>query len=258
MTQPSTSRRTVLSGLAAGLGMAWAPGARAFGDASLLDIGELQLPGGTTARPSAWQYLLSELERTTSVACEPRAVPVDPGTAALAQHPFTVLLVDAPIPALDGAVVERLAAYLAYGGFLFIDDTTGGQDRDVDRSVRALVQRLFPTRPLATLPGDHAVHRAFFLLKDGTPGRLATAKWMEGVTVGNLAPLVYGRNDLSGALMRSVTGRPSMPCSPGGEDQRREALKVGINLVMYALTANYKKDQAHVRQLILDKRLEAR
>ena len=31
---------------------------------------------------------------------------------------------------------------------------------------------------------------------------------------------------------------------------RREALKLGINLVLYSLTANYKKDQAHVRELM--------
>jgi hypothetical protein len=46
------------------------------------------------------------------------------------------------------------------------------------------------------------------------------------------------------------------PCVPGGESQRREAIKLGINLVLYALTSNYKKDQAHVRQLMKEGRLE--
>jgi hypothetical protein len=43
---------------------------------------------------------------------------------------------------------------------------------------------------------------------------------------------------------------------PGGETQRREAIKLGINLVVYALTANYKRDQAHVKQLMKEGRLE--
>ena len=43
---------------------------------------------------------------------------------------------------------------------------------------------------------------------------------------------------------------------PGGELQRREALKLGINLVMYALTSNYKHDQAHVRALMEEGRIE--
>jgi hypothetical protein len=78
----------------------------------------------------------------------------------------------------------------------------------------------------------------------------------EGVMVGNLAPVVYCRNDVSGALERRPDGRHMYPCVPGGEAQRREALKIGINLLMYSLTANYKNDQAHVRQLILERRLK--
>jgi hypothetical protein len=74
--------------------------------------------------------------------------------------------------------------------------------------------------------------------------------------VGNLAPLVYCRNDLSGALERNADGRHTAACVPGGENQRREAIKLGINLVMYSLTANYKRDQAHVKELMRLRRLE--
>lgn len=249
-------RRAVLHGLA-GLGAlaAWPRGARAFGASSRLDIAELMLAQGTVSRPSAWSYLLSELQRTTSVVCEPRSVEVSPETAELFEHPFAVLLVDGALPEPSDAMIEKLRAFLAYGGFLFIDDTTGGQDRAADRSVRGLIARLFPNRPLATLPAEHSLHRAFFLMRDGTPGRLAQPRWMEGVTVGTLTPVVYGQTDLSGALLRSVTGQPALPCTPGGERQRTEALKVGVNLVLYALTANYKNDQVHIRELMLRRRL---
>ena len=33
---------------------------------------------------------------------------------------------------------------------------------------------------------------------------------------------------------------------PGGEHQREIAYRFGVNLVMYALTGNYKSDQVHV------------
>jgi len=33
---------------------------------------------------------------------------------------------------------------------------------------------------------------------------------------------------------------------PGGEQQREMARRFGVNLVMYALTGNYKSDQVHV------------
>ena len=37
---------------------------------------------------------------------------------------------------------------------------------------------------------------------------------------------------------------------PGGEVQREMALRFGINLVMYALTGNYKTDQVHAPALL--------
>jgi hypothetical protein len=35
-------------------------------------------------------------------------------------------------------------------------------------------------------------------------------------------------------------------CLPGGESQRELAFRLGINLILYALTGNYKEDQIHV------------
>ncbi len=64
------------------------------------------------------------------------------------------------------------------------------------------------------------------------------------------------RDDLSGALDRRPDGRPKSACVPGGDWQRKEATKLAINLLMYSLTANYKRDQAHVRQLMREGRLE--
>jgi len=87
-------------------------------------------------------------------------------------------------------------------------------------------------------------------------GRVNSTQWLEGITIGETTRVIYSRNDLSGALARSPDGRNLYPVTPGGESQRREAIKLGINLMMYALTSNYKKDQAHVRQLMLEGRLE--
>ena len=37
---------------------------------------------------------------------------------------------------------------------------------------------------------------------------------------------------------------------PGGEPQREMAIRFGVNLVMYALTGNYKADQVHVDAIL--------
>ncbi|MCB9665212.1 MAG: DUF4159 domain-containing protein [Alphaproteobacteria bacterium] len=246
-------RRDVLGGLGA---LALWPGVgRALGDATHVDVAELDLGPGTTSRPQAWKRLLYHVETSTSVEVLQRSVVVTPDGAELFEHPFCVLLGTGGFDAVSDKGIEQLSQFLDYGGFLFIDDTTGDDASGCDAAVRRLCSRLFPTRPLAPLPADHSVLRAFFLL-DRCPGRLDRHPFLEGVTVGNLCPVVYCRNDVSGALDRTEQGMDRHPCVPGGETQRREAVKVGINLLMYALTANYKNDQAHVRQLMLDRRLK--
>lgn len=246
-------RRDLLMGMAAAA--LWPVRGFAFGAASRVDIAELDVGPGSLSRPDAWKRLLYDLVQSTSVEAEPRSAWVKPDDVALFAHPFCVLLVDGAFAVPGDAAIEQLSQFLAYGGFLLIDDTSGGESQAADRSVRALVERLFPTRPLAPLAGDHPVHRAFFLL-DGAPGRVDHVRWLEGVTVGNQCPVLYSRNDLSGALDRDESGVYRYPCVPGGENQRREAVKLGINLMMYALTSDYKNDQAHIRQLMLERRLK--
>ena len=252
----SHSRRSLLAGaLAAAPCLALGDLAQAFGGAALVDVAELDLGPGTLSRPNAWRRLIYEVIQTTSIECSPTPVRFGPESAELFEHPFAVVPVDAAFDELSDKAVEQLSRYLAYGGFLVIDDTTGTDRGPLDDAVRRLAGRLFPTRPLSPLPADHSLYRSFFLL-DRPLGRLARHRWLEGVTVGNLTPFVYMRNDLSGALDRTDDGRSRQACVPGWEGQRREAVKLGVNLVMYSLTANYKRDQAHVRALMLEGRLE--
>ena len=244
-----------LSALAAAAGLLRPGTARALGAGSQFRICELTLERGTTSRPEAWKRLLFEVVQATSVECDPTPVALSPEDPALFAHPFAVLVGTGPLPELSDRAAEQLVRYLSYGGFLLVDDASGSPDGALHRSVRALSSRLFPTRPLAPLPGDHSILRSFFLL-DRAVGRTALTGGLEGVTVGPTSPLVYCGDDLSGALDRGADGRDRHPVSPGGEEQRREALKLGVNLVLYALTSNYKHDTAHVLELMREGRLE--
>ena len=53
-------------------------------------------------------------------------------------------------------------------------------------------------------------------------------------------------------LRRALDDRnqPLYPVVPGGERQREMAFRTGVNIVMYALTGNYKADQVHVPALL--------
>lgn len=256
------SRRDVLLGLAGALA---APRlARAMGPGSSeVHVAELDLGAGTISRPDAWKVLVAEVESTTSVECDAAPARVSPSSAELFRHPMSVLLGTGAFSLPDDTGLEQLQRYLSYGGFLLVDDTTGADRSGFDASVRRLCEALFPTHPLSPLPRDHSIYRSFFLI-DRPVGRLAREVYLEGITLGGVAegaqghahvPLVYCRNDLSGALDRAPDGRFRNACTPGGENQRREALKLAINLVIYGLTSDYKKDQAHVKALIEEGRL---
>ena len=247
----SWTRRAVLGALGA---CAVAPKARAFGEATKVDIAELDLGAGTLSRTNAWRRLLYDLMQLTSVECASTSVRVTPEDPQLFEHPFAVLIGDGAFADPSEDAVNQLERYLAYGGFLFVDDTTASDASGFDASVRRLMSRVFPTRPFAPLPPDHSVNRSFFLLR-GCAGRVAAFPYLESITAGTLAPVVYCRNDISGALDRTDAGAPRFPCVPS-EAQRIDAMKLGINLLMYSLTADYKNDQAHIRQLMLERRIK--
>ena len=245
------TRRTLIGGAAAAL---LAPrGAAAFGATSAVDIAEIDLGPGTVARLGAWSRLLREVQQATSIEVGPAArIRLDDD--ALFAHPLSVICGDGAFELPSEAALERLSRYLTYGGLLLIDDTASDEGGGFDRSARRLCERIFPTHALAALPSDHSLYRSFFLI-DRPVGRTARARWLDGVTVGGreglggYTPIVFCHDDLSGALNRGDDGS-QRPCEPGGESQRREAVKLAVNLVLYCVTTDYKKDQAHVNELL--------
>lgn len=248
---PEFTRRQLLS-LSAGL--LWPSVSPGFGSASRFHVAELDLGAHSLHRPQAWKRMLHEIIQATSIEADPRVVRVKPSDPVLFEHPFAVLVGRKALPPLEDEAVHQLRRFLAYGGTLFIDDASGSGKGGFAESARALSRRIFPTRPLSPLPGDHAIYRSFFLL-DKPVGRTQGNGTLEGVQVGPTAPLIFCPCDLSGALDRSVDGRDTTPLA-GGEMQRREAVKLSINLALYSLTSNYKHDIAHEVELMREGRIE--
>jgi hypothetical protein len=96
--------------------------------------------------------------------------------------------------------------------------------------------------------------KSVYLLQD-FPGRLASGRvWVEAAHGGadhdGVAALIVGSNGWAAAWARDANGNGLYPVAPGGEIQRERALRFGVNLVMYALTGNYKADQVHVPALL--------
>ena len=62
--------------------------------------------------------------------------------------------------------------------------------------------------------------------------------------------VIVGYGDYAAAWAADELGRPLYPVVPGGEVQREIAYRVGVNMVMYALTGSYKTDQVHIPAII--------
>src|SRR4029079_17443834 len=89
----------------------------------------------------------------------------------------------------------------------------------------------------------------------GAPGRIIASPLLEGVERDRRLAVVYTQNDLGGALARAGFGRWEHEVVPGGDDQREEAFRLAINLVMYALCLDYKTEQAHIDYILPTRRL---
>ena len=247
----SISRRRLLALLASGVGGGLALGARralALGEPAV-GIARMSIPDLPDPRPGAFVDLLREVERNSSVRPDFEVPEVDPASGLLFEQPFVTLTGDRWFEPLPDEAVANLRLYLRDGGFLFVDDASGIDDSDFDAAVRRDLARVLPGTRLGPVGRDHAIYRSFFLLR-GVSGRILVRRHLEGMWLGDITPVLYSLNDLSGAWWRAPGGDYALDVVPGGRRQRTEATKLGINLVLFALTGNYKRDAVHVDALL--------
>ena len=245
------SRRHFLLG-SAGLVPLLAGRASAFGEKSRFIPAVIRHGGHWDARLSGLRRIAWELQRRTSVDVVLDARPQSLSTLDFFEYPFLYLGSDGPLPRFSDAEVENLRRYLTFGGFVLADANDGSDGGGFDASFRREMARVLPQSPLTPLPSSHVVFKSFFLL-DSAPGRLLNKPQLLAANVGKRAAVIYSQNDLAGAWSRGESGDYEFDVTPGGEPQRELAVRLGLNLCMYALCLDYKDDAVHL-PLILNKR----
>lgn len=228
----------------AGHALAFAPGHMQRAGRSYLEWAQLKYPGSWDPNPRGPERFLSELRRRTSIEPAPQRRIVEVGDAAVFEMPFLYISGRGTFPDLPDAAAW-IRRYVEYGGFVLIDDASGFADSGFLRGVAALLARAFPDAPLKPLPPDHTVFQSFYLLPDAA-GRKIVRPELLGLDREELTPVIVCQNDLAGAWDGDLLGAYTNTCVPGGERQREMSFRLGINLVMYAMTGNYKKDQVHL------------
>jgi hypothetical protein len=253
------SRRAILAGAggvasaAVFAGPPWQSIVRAATDRSAFRFARLSLPGLADPRPSALRRLAWEVVRRTSVVTESDPVDIRPADPTLFRHPFLVLSGDRGFALPPDGELAKVRRFLTYGGFLLIDSAEGRAGGAFDESVRKLLAQLLPGELPARIADDHVLWKSFYVLS-GAPGRILAAPYIEGVERDRRLAVVYTQNDLGGAWARDGYGRWEHEVIPGGDLQREDAFRLGVNLVMYALCLDYKTEQAHIDYILRTRR----
>ncbi len=260
---------------------AFAPAPRAYADAGAKTAdaaGEFALQASLETRLA---YVVTGDEETDRVskagllglskvliartAVEPgEPMGIDPARDELVFFPLIYWPVRPNAVPLPDRVLAKVDAYMKQGGLIVFDTKSDGNDAAgllQNGGTTPLAQLLskLDLPPLQRVPDGHVLTKAFYLLQS-FPGRWDNGDpWVEartetaerrGVKSDGVGSVIVTSNDFAAAWALDDSERPMFAAVPGGEEQREMSYRAGINIVMYALTGNYKADQVHVPAIL--------
>ena len=207
---------------------------------------------------------------TDRTALEPgEPAPIDIATDELAFYALIYWPIDPNQPTPSPEVMARVDTFLKNGGTILFDTRDaggfspsgfGGVTPETEK-LRDMLQYV-DVPPLEPVPPDHVLTKAFYLLSE-FPGRWNNSDlWVESLSEAptdpnrparggdGVSPILITGNDLAAAWAVDEAGLYLYPTVPADPRQREYAFRAGVNVVMYALTGNYKADQVHVPALL--------
>jgi len=199
--------------------------------ADSVTIARLEYDGGGDwyANPSSISNLLEEFQRRTGIVSARRERVVRPLDPALPDHPYLYMTGhgDVRFSARERAALRE---YLLGGGFLHADDNYG-----LDETFREEIAAIFPDRKLVEIPPGHPVFHLMYELPEGLP----KVHEHDGAR-----PQAFGIFE-QGRLVVFYSYESDL--GDGWEDPdvhddppavREEALRMGVNLLLYALAGS--------------------
>ena len=194
-----------------------------------LTIGRLQYEGGGDwyANPSSIPNLLEAVRNGTVLDVAERERVVRLTGPELWEIPFLYMTGHGNVRFTDAEVV-MLRRYLENGGFLHADDNYG-----MDASFRREIRKIFPDKDLVELPKSHGIFRIHYIFQNGLPKihehDNKPARAFGVFHEGRLVLFYSYESDLGdGWEDASVHG--------DSEERREAALKMGSNVIIWALT----------------------
>ncbi|MGL4975685.1 MAG: DUF4159 domain-containing protein, partial [Bosea sp. (in: a-proteobacteria)] len=203
--------------------------------------------------------------RTALEAGDPVGVNIERDELAVYPVLYWPIVAGRPVPGADS--LRTLEAYMKGGGLVIFDTRDamvarpGGGATPEGQQLRRMLQTL-DIPELETVPRDHVLTKTFYILENFV-GRYTTGQtWIEVLPPasedGNrparagdsVSPIIITSNDFAAAWATNKRGEALLPLSGTDMRQREMAIRAGVNILMYALTGNYKADQVHVPALL--------
>lgn len=199
------------------------------------------------------QNLADTLTRRTSI--EPSGVVgLDPENDTLVFFPVIYWGVTANQANISAKAIQNIQSYLDLGGTILFDtrdQTTANSNSESSPNAAALrtITSSLNIPPIMPISKDHVLGRSFYLL-DTFSGRYDNGViWLEQQSVSGrdgVSSVIIGSNDWASgwADYTQKSGYSS------GKRSQEMSMRFGVNLVMYALTGNYKADQVHIPHIL--------
>jgi hypothetical protein len=182
--------------------------------------------GDWYSNPTSVPNLVEFVNRNLQMNIQPEVPFVDVGSAELFNYPFVHMTGHGNV-VFSAADARNLRSYLLAGGFLHISDNFG-----MDPFVRKEMKKVFPELEFIELPFDHPVYNQAFKFQNGLPKihehDKKAAQGFGLIWEGRLLCFYDYECDLG-------DGWEDYEVHKNSEETRTKALRMGANLIQYAL-----------------------
>jgi hypothetical protein len=182
--------------------------------------------GDWYSNPTSVPNLVEFVNRNLQMNIQPEVPFVDVGSAELFNYPFVHMTGHGNV-VFSAADARNLRSYLLAGGFLHISDNYG-----MDPFVRKEMKKVFPELEFIELPFDHPVYNQAFKFQNGLPKihehDKKAAQGFGLIWEGRLVCFYDYECDLG-------DGWEDYEVHKNSEETRTKALRMGANLIQYAL-----------------------
>jgi hypothetical protein len=199
-----------------------------FGPATTVQFAVLKYKGGGDyyANPTSVPNLVEFCNKNLKMNINPEVPFVEADSKDIYNYPFVHMTGHGNV-VFSATDAENLRSYCMAGGFLHIDDNYG-----MDKFVRKEIEKIFPGEKLIELPFNHPIFHGKYDFPKGVPKiHEHDNKPPQGFAIikeGRVVLFYTYEADLGDGWEDPVVHKDS-------EETRLKALKMGANLVYYAL-----------------------